>query len=95
MSANVPEAILDAIRAVVGSKGWIADAGGMERYLVEERGLLRGSSAMVVLPASTGETAKVVGLCAEAGVPGFIGQPDSFLLRFAPTRPRIMLPLVS
>ena len=69
MSVSVPEAVLDAIRAVVGSKGWIADADGMEHYLVEERGLLRGSSAMVVLPASTGETAKVVSLCAEAGVP--------------------------
>jgi D-lactate dehydrogenase (cytochrome) len=62
-------AFLRAIRDVVGPKGWIDEAAALEPYLVEERGLFHGRCAAVVRPASSEEVARVVALCAEAGVP--------------------------
>ena len=69
MANPVPQSTLDALRDVVGRKGWIDDEAGMEPHLVERRGLWRGASAAVVRPASTAETARVVEICAESGVP--------------------------
>ena len=65
---DVPEYFLEAIRGAVGPKGWIGTGGGMEPYLIEERGLYRGTCDMVVLPRTTAEVAAVVGHCARAGV---------------------------
>src|SRR6266404_5623588 len=63
------EAALERIKAVVGSRGWIADPGEQEPYLVEARRLYRGATRLVVRPASTAEVATVVRICAEAGLP--------------------------
>ncbi len=60
---------LEAIRSAVGPKGWIAEGDAMEPYLVEQRGLFRGSCAMVVRPASTRQVSEVVALCAGAAIP--------------------------
>ena len=65
---TVPQDVLEAIRGAVGPKGWIGAGGGMEPYLIEERGLYRGACDMVVLPRTTAEVAAVVGHCARAGV---------------------------
>lgn len=65
---SVDIATLQAIREVVGPKGWIDTSSDMEPYLVEERGLFRGHCAAVVRPANTEEVAEVVRLCAEAGL---------------------------
>ena len=69
MANAVPQSALDAILGVVGRKGWIDDAAAMEPHLIEARGLWRGTCAAVVRPASTEETARVIGICAAAGVP--------------------------
>ncbi len=66
---STTQATLDAIRAVVGPQGWIAEEADMAPYLVEERGLYHGSCALVARPASVAETAEVVRLCAAGGVP--------------------------
>ena len=66
---DVPEDVLGAIREAAGPGGWIDDADRMEPYLIEERGLYRGTCAAVVRPASTEAVAEVVRLCARAGVP--------------------------
>jgi D-lactate dehydrogenase (cytochrome) len=63
------EAAIEHIKAVVGSRGWIADARETEPYLVEARGLYRGATRLVVRPASTAEVAAVVQICAEAKLP--------------------------
>ncbi len=47
------EATIKQIKAVVGPKGWVADARDQEPYLVEARGLYRGATRLVVRPAST------------------------------------------
>ena len=66
---DIPEDVLGAIREAAGPGGWIDDADRMEPYLIEERGLYRGTCAAVVRPASTEAVADVVRLCAQAGVP--------------------------
>jgi len=65
----VSESVLSALREAVGEKGWIGDPADMEPYQTEERGLFRGTCDAVVRPASTGEVAEVVSICAESGVP--------------------------
>ena len=65
----VPPDVLRAIRDVVGPKGWIDEAAALEPYLREERGLFQGRCAAVARPANTEEVARVVALCAAAGVP--------------------------
>jgi FAD/FMN-containing dehydrogenase len=61
-------AVFARLRAIVGPKGWIADAADMERFVTEERAMFRGRAAAVVRPASTAEVAAVVTACAEAGI---------------------------
>lgn len=65
----VPLSTLAAIREVVGAIGYIDDPAVLAAYEEEERGLYRGHCAAVVRPASTGEVARVVTLCAGANVP--------------------------
>ena len=70
-AANQTEDTLARIAAIVGPKGIIADAAGMEPYLHEMRGLYHGAARLVVRPASTEEVAEVVRLCAAARLPIF------------------------
>ncbi|QLH39626.1 MAG: FAD-binding oxidoreductase [Defluviicoccus sp.] len=65
----LPDDVLRQIREAVGPKGMIEDPDAIEPYLREERGLFCGDCNAVVRPATTAEAARVVGLCAEAGIP--------------------------
>ena len=56
------------IAELLGPSGLIADPAGMAPYLEEERGLFHGKARLVARPASTGELAELVRLCAEEGV---------------------------
>jgi FAD/FMN-containing dehydrogenase len=60
---------LGRIKAIVGPKGFIADADAMTPYLDDERGLYHGATRLVVRPASTDEVAAVVRVCAAALIP--------------------------
>jgi FAD/FMN-containing dehydrogenase len=60
------DAALKRIKAVVGPRGWIDDPSEEEPYLTEARRLWRGTTRLVVRPASTAEVAEVVRICAEA-----------------------------
>ena len=62
-------AAIDAIKKVVGARGWTADAEEMRPHLVEWRGFYQGRAQMVVRPANTAEVAEVVRICAEARLP--------------------------
>ena len=53
---------------LLGPSGLIADPAGMAPYLEEERGLFHGKARLVARPASTGELAELVRICAEAGI---------------------------
>jgi len=54
---------------LLGPSGVIADAEAMAPYVHEERGLYRGKAALVLRPSTTEEVARIVTLCAKAGVP--------------------------
>jgi len=56
------------IAELLGPSGLIADAAGMAPYLEEERGLFHGKARLVARPASTGELAELVRICAAEGV---------------------------
>ncbi|MEX2643375.1 MAG: FAD-binding oxidoreductase [Acetobacterales bacterium] len=66
---GVPAPLIDALKQVVGPKGYIDDASAMDGYMKDWRGLFHGRTPLVVRPASTEEAAETVRLCAEARVP--------------------------
>src|SRR3990172_1541461 len=55
--------------AVVGPGGLVTDPAEMAPYLTDWRDLYQGRAVAVVRPASTGEVAAVVHLCAETRTP--------------------------
>lgn len=58
----------DALRAIVGEKGFIEDEHDKQPFVTDWRGLLVGGAGAVVRPGSTEEVSKVVRLCHEHGV---------------------------
>jgi len=56
------------LRDLLGPPGWIDRPDDMSRYLSEQRGLFTGVCAGVARPATSEETALVVGICAETGL---------------------------
>jgi FAD/FMN-containing dehydrogenase len=67
-SIDVGEA-LTRIKALLGPKGFIADAAGMAPFLEEERRLYHGAARLVLRPSSTAEVADIVRLCAASRLP--------------------------
>jgi FAD/FMN-containing dehydrogenase len=65
----IPPGVLVDLRAAVDERGWIDEPSALDPYLHEERGLFRGSCAAVLRPRTTGEVARIVSICAAAGVP--------------------------
>jgi FAD/FMN-containing dehydrogenase len=61
--------LLSAIRAVVGDRGLLTDPADTAAYSEDWRRLYQGRTQAVIRPATAQETAAVVRLCAEAGVP--------------------------
>jgi FAD/FMN-containing dehydrogenase len=62
-------ALLDQIKAVVGTRGFLDDPAETAPYLSEWRGRFKGGCRAVVRPAALAEVAEVVRLCAQAGQP--------------------------
>jgi FAD/FMN-containing dehydrogenase len=65
---TAPPQLLDTLSARLGATHVLTDGAEMAGYLVEERGLYRGTALAVVRPRDTAEVAFVVGECARAGV---------------------------
>ena len=61
----IAAATLARLTAVVGSKGAIDDPAAIAPYLEEQRGLFRGTTPLVLKPASTADVAAIVAICAE------------------------------
>jgi D-lactate dehydrogenase (cytochrome) len=66
--ASVLEEALARIKAVVGPAGWLSVPADVAPYLIEQRGLYRGQTSLVVRPASTREVSEVVAICNEANI---------------------------
>jgi FAD/FMN-containing dehydrogenase len=61
--------LLDRLKSIVGQSGWTSDPGTLEPHLTEWRDRYRGSTPIMVSPATTEQVAEVVRACAEAGSP--------------------------
>ncbi|MGE0748506.1 MAG: FAD-binding oxidoreductase [Rhodospirillales bacterium] len=69
LAATVSDAVIDRLCQAVGPKGFILDPDLVAPYLLDERGMYRGATPVVLRPASTAEVAEVVRICAETGTP--------------------------
>ena len=54
---------LQKLKNTLGPKGWIEDKEIIEPYLLEERGLFRGESSLLLKPQNTEEVSKILKLC--------------------------------
>ena len=68
------ETLLDALKEIVGEKGWEPGADG-SRYYEDPRGRFRGTGRLILLPTSTEQVASIVRLCnaAKVGIVPFSG----------------------
>src|ERR687895_1879432 len=61
--------LLSRFIAIVGDKYAVTDPGEQEGYLVENRGLYRGRTPVVLRPGSTAEVSQILKLANETGTP--------------------------
>ena len=59
---------LQKLKNALGPKGWIEDKEIIEPYLLEERGLFRGESSLLLKPKNTEEVSKILKLCNEHNI---------------------------
>lgn len=59
---------LQKLKNALGPKGWIEDKEIIEPYLLEERGLFRGESSLLLKPENTEEVSKILKLCNEYNI---------------------------
>ncbi len=67
MSKNAEKA-LEKIKSLLGPKGWSEDEEKLGPRLVEERGLFKGSSPLLVMPADTDEVSGIMKIAFAAGI---------------------------
>lgn len=63
-----PAAALARLKRAVGRRGWLAPPDDLERYTTDWRRLWLGATPLVLRPATTGEVAEIVAICAEEGL---------------------------
>lgn len=63
----VPD-LVDRLTKILGDDACLRDPERQERYVVDWRGMYRGRAPAVLRPRTTGDVARIVKLCAEAGV---------------------------
>lgn len=68
MTCPPSASLLDALAELLGPKGYSADPDTMAPWLTDWRGKYHGRTAAMLSPATTGEVASIVRLCAEAEV---------------------------
>ena len=61
--------LVERLRAIVGPAGIHTEPAAVEPYVVDWRGIYRGTTVAVVRPASTEEVAAVVKLCHDTRTP--------------------------
>jgi FAD/FMN-containing dehydrogenase len=59
--------LIDRFAAIVGDANVIRDAAGLAPHLVEDRGLYKGSSPLLLKPGSTQEVSAILKLASETG----------------------------
>lgn len=59
--------LLDELKAIVGEKGYRTDPDDLLPHVTEWRGIVHGKTPIMLMPATTGEVARIVRCCAAAG----------------------------
>ncbi|MDH5489149.1 MAG: FAD-binding oxidoreductase [Rhodospirillaceae bacterium] len=78
---NEAQTPLEQIKSLLGAKGWSEDAAKLEPRLVEGRGLYKGNSPLLAMPANTEEVSNVmriafsneIGVVPQGGNTGLVG----------------------
>jgi len=65
----MPQSLIDTLNKLLGPQGVLTAAADLEPYVVDWRGVYRGTATAVARPANTAEVAAVMKLCAETGTP--------------------------
>jgi D-lactate dehydrogenase (cytochrome) len=65
----VPPELLERFAALVGPRNALTDANDIEPYMIEDRGLYRGRSPMVLRPGTVEEVSAILKLANETGTP--------------------------
>jgi FAD/FMN-containing dehydrogenase len=60
--------LIDQLKSIVGPKGWTTDSAVLQASTTEWRGVVFGSTPIVISPASTEEVSLVIRACADEGV---------------------------
>ncbi len=60
--------LLEQLKDIVGPKGWTTDPGDIQSRLTDWRGMVRGTTPIVISPVSAAEVSALVRACADAGV---------------------------
>ncbi len=68
MTSDFDVGTVDEFQSIVGPAGIAVDEDVLEPHLLERRGLFRGETSLMVMPATTGEAAAVIGLCHRRGI---------------------------
>ncbi len=67
-NAQLDPGVMRALKETVGERGWQDDPQALEPHLTEWRGLFRGTTPLMVAPATPAEAARVIAICAAAGI---------------------------
>jgi FAD/FMN-containing dehydrogenase len=65
VAATLNKGLIEQLKGVVGTPGWLENDADLEPYLQEWRGLFRGQTPVLLMPASTQETAAILKICHE------------------------------
>ena len=68
MNTRPDKQVLDALKAVVGSAGFREEAADLEPHLTEWRGLFKGQTPLMLMPASTAEVSAILKICSAHGI---------------------------
>lgn len=90
------ETLLTELKAITGAQGWVDDPESLQPYLHEWRGLYRGRTPLMLMPATTAEVAAVLRVCSRhriGVVPqgGNTGLAGGAIPRSTPEHPEILL----
>ncbi len=88
--------IIAELKAAAGEGGWLESPADLESFLTEWRGLYRGDTPLVLMPASVDQVAAIIGICAAhdiAIVPqgGNTGLAGGAIPGLATSRPEVLL----
>ena len=68
MNSALNSQVIEELKAITGESGWLDDPVELEPYLTEWRGLFRGQTPLLLMPASVAEVSAILKLCNEHSI---------------------------